>query len=146
MIRKSSALVGQRTFNTPNTDLIWSVCPPALPVWPVTPSTPPSSRATPIYILYLLLRSQSEGRWVRLRRWRGGSWWNLASSWWRKDWRVCEREDRGPPKISSNSEPDCKQKVFFFSSSTTPPLSLFALRSLSCSLILPALTWLRPVS
>lgn len=68
---------------------------------------------------------------------------NLWSSWWQRvSKRVCER--RESPQKSSNPEPDWKPKDFFFS--TTLPLSLVALRPLSCSLIFPSLTWLRPVS
>lgn len=134
VIHKSSVLVNQRTFNTPNTDLL-SWIPscvssgPSCLTWPLYPSLLPT---TPCYILYLLQRSQSEGRSVQLRRWRGASWWNLASSRWRRVESVWEkRQKQNGPQNSSNSEPDWNQKDFF--SSTTLALSLFALRLLLLS-------------
>lgn len=121
LIYKSSVLVNH-TVSTANTDqLCWiagrvSSGPSCLTCGPSTPPT------TPSYVPYLLQRSQSEGRWVQLRRRRGGSWWNLASSWW----RVCERKERNRgwewereregerAQISSNSETDWKQEGFFW--------------------------------
>ncbi len=51
MIYKSTVLVNQRTFNTPNTDEFPAVCPLALPVWPVTPLPLPPADHTQLHPL-----------------------------------------------------------------------------------------------
>lgn len=77
LTHKSSLIENQQQHNTDEHP----------PAWPVTP-LPSHLTPAPWCIPYLLLCRQSGGRWIQLRRKRGGSWWNLARCRWQ---RVCER-------------------------------------------------------